>query len=35
MGLDLTPDKCTLSPTLMYEIVDNVKLISSLSVDSD
>jgi long-subunit fatty acid transport protein len=35
MGVNLTPDKCTLTPTLMYQIMDNIKLVSSVAVDSD
>ena len=35
VGLDLSMDRSSLTPTLLYQIADNIRLISSCSFDSD
>ena len=35
MGLQLSPDKLTLSPTLSYKIAEHVRLVYNMQVDSD
>lgn len=35
IGVSMKPDKCSLSPMFFYQLSESVRLINTMSIDSD